>query len=447
MQSLKNLGLLVASLAAAFLAVELGLRVFPNQFERQFRADRLQELHLRYNPRPDGLYTLIPNTVVQHHGACYTVDGIQTNAQGFRDKPWMKEAGAQRVALLGDSIIEGLQVERPRLMAAVLSQRMGIDVLNAGISGYSTVTELMAYQQLVRPFKPELVILVVYPGNDIEGNFCSFQRGAKIPCAKLGKGGELDVILPTPVQSITDRAPSTSMIRQLLDYPYLSVISGLLRRNLVTYQLAYRLKLLARAFFSQGEHSAPTRWKKYLEPVDSTWEEAWRTTHLLLSALKREVEKDGAKLVIVGVPEHLVFSPEWRRELLLGTGYRAPEDFNPLLPMQRLQEIAREVGLPMLDVTSDLLAYRDRHRLSYPYFSFSCDGHFNPLGHALVGHAVADWLERETLVKRPIGRQRPDGLKSAFEQQPQAIIGEESYRSIYQGGVYESRTDDGDMKQ
>jgi hypothetical protein len=157
-----------------------------------------------------------------------------------------------------------------------------------------------------------------------------------------------------------------------------------------------------------------------------------------LRTLKDEVEGDGARLALVAVPEHFTTSREWQSEMMFGAGSAVPDDFDPALPTRRLAAVAGRIGVPLLDLRPAFLAYRDANDLSYPYFSFACDGHWNPLTHYLAGHAAAAFLAQHGLLGEN-RRDRADLLsarRDAFARDPKAILGTQAHRQIFDGGIY-----------
>ncbi|MBS1989148.1 MAG: SGNH/GDSL hydrolase family protein [Cyanobacteria bacterium SZAS LIN-3] len=79
--------------------------------------------------------------------------------------PLAKPAGTLRIAVLGDSYVESIQVDRKKnycsLLARDLSKKLGrpVQVLNFGVANYSIAQDYLRYQNLARKFSPDLVIL------------------------------------------------------------------------------------------------------------------------------------------------------------------------------------------------------------------------------------------------------------------------------------------------
>ena len=105
-----------------------------------------------------------------------------TNSMGFRDKPHslQKPAGTKRIAVLGDSYIEALQVSDGHIFARCLEAELArqmpvssgtVEVLSFGVSGWGTAQELQALRHYVWQFDPDVVVLAFLPGNDVRNNW------------------------------------------------------------------------------------------------------------------------------------------------------------------------------------------------------------------------------------------------------------------------------------
>jgi hypothetical protein len=109
-----------------------------------------------------------------------SVDGawtFATNSRGLRDSrefPYAKPAGTLRVIALGDSHTQGYEVRQSATFGAVLERYLrhrGVraEVLNAGVSGFSTAEELAYLENEGYRYQPDVVVLGFY-ANDFEDN-------------------------------------------------------------------------------------------------------------------------------------------------------------------------------------------------------------------------------------------------------------------------------------
>ena len=163
------------SLAAALIAAEVGVRLFlAPQFliPTTARGRTAWRTQVHQRATIEGIdYELRPSVESRDRNV-----GIRTNAQGLRgpDVREPRPASSVRVAVLGDSVAFGLGVEEPdawprRLEALLRSARpdLDVEVLNFGVSGYSTREEAAVLEGRELGFEPDLV-LVGYCLNDPE---------------------------------------------------------------------------------------------------------------------------------------------------------------------------------------------------------------------------------------------------------------------------------------
>ncbi len=89
-----------------------------------------------------------------------------------------KPANTYRIAVLGDSTVEGLQVPAEAQFTRVLNEQIKLNsgkkvqVLNFGTSGYSTVQELIQLKKQVLRYAPDMVVLC-YDTRDLFENWSS----------------------------------------------------------------------------------------------------------------------------------------------------------------------------------------------------------------------------------------------------------------------------------
>ena len=109
-----------------------------------------------------------------------SVDGswkFVTNSKGMRDArefPYAKPAGTLRVLALGDSHTQGYEVRQEATFAAVLERYLNAhgtksEVLNAGVSGFSTAEAAAYLENEGYKFQPDVVVLGFF-ANDYEDN-------------------------------------------------------------------------------------------------------------------------------------------------------------------------------------------------------------------------------------------------------------------------------------
>src|SRR4030095_14315891 len=106
---------------------------------------------------------------------------VTINSQGLRDRerPIEKPPSTYRILVLGDSYVEALQVDIEKTFWRLLEKRLQecefrptkkIDVINLGVSGFGTGQALRILQTRGLAYAPDLVMLAVFPGNDVRNN-------------------------------------------------------------------------------------------------------------------------------------------------------------------------------------------------------------------------------------------------------------------------------------
>jgi len=164
--------LLAASLSLALILAEL--------FLRHFAPQPLNVLYVR----PDGVLSHVPNLDIEEVGI-ETRARVRINRDGLRDveRPRKKPTGVTRVMVLGDSLIEGLQVELPETMPKQMEKRIRaalpgrrIDVINAGVSGSSGPYALRYLQKDGLAYAPDVVVVTFTTRNDIEDAATAFEK-------------------------------------------------------------------------------------------------------------------------------------------------------------------------------------------------------------------------------------------------------------------------------
>lgn len=164
-------GLIVSSTLIALVAGEAVVRVLLKEQTVLF-----PRYHTDYRYGPYTLRGVRPSSEFRHSSP----DGswtFVTNSRGLRDArefAYAKPAGTLRVLSLGDSHTQGYEVRQEATFSAVLERhlaRRGLraEVLNAGVSGFSTAEALAYLENEGYKYQPDVVVLGFY-ANDFEDN-------------------------------------------------------------------------------------------------------------------------------------------------------------------------------------------------------------------------------------------------------------------------------------
>jgi hypothetical protein len=144
----------------------------------------------------------------------------------------------------------------------------------------------------------------------------------------------------------------------------------------------------------RAHHPAtPVQYLIYQSPPDERFEAAWQLTEAIIARLRDEVEKRGAKLVVVMIaaPEQ-VYPAQWQRTM---AAYPALSQLSldPDAPNRRLESFLTAQNIPHLDLLPIFRQASVRPDALPLYFRH--DGHWTVAGHRLAAQSLHDFLLTE----------------------------------------------------
>jgi len=332
--------------------------------------------------------SLIPNVSVIHRRGCFQ-GLVQTNSWGFRDRARTleKPAGTYRVALIGDSVVEAVQVQPNEVMNIQMEQILkqkgyaNAEVLAFGIGGIGTTQELLLYEQKIRQFHPDVVVLT-FSDNDVMNNSSTLQPESYgihtwyAPYYDLGANGEL---VFRPVES----RPLNWLVTPFEHHS-----------KLIYYLERIWFKFDYSPYTWEG---APVYYGSYSSDPDPEWQKAWTVTSKVLARFGQEVTAAGSKFQVLLWPDFADLDPQWQQRLTRQLG-KIPSHLVPAKFPEHVQEATQKAGVPFDTLAPYFQAYRDEHNMQWPYFSLTCDPHFSPLGHKVAAAAIMQKLEQHNLL-------------------------------------------------
>jgi ABC-type antimicrobial peptide transport system permease subunit len=348
-----NLGLLFGSVVVVFAIGEVVTRVMYRDtmtlFPRYHSSARYGDFTLR---------TIRPNSTFWHTSP----DGsweFRTNAQGFRndqDFPYDKLPGVIRVLTLGDSHTQGYEARQEFTYSAVIEKHLRLhgwnaEVINAGVSGFSTAEALLFLENEGIKYQPDAVVLGFF-GNDYQDNI-------KSGLFRLQENGEL-------VIEKHDHTPGVKVQNFIYRLPFVKWLG----ENSYFYSAVFNAvwiqgkRALARDAAEQvAEYAIATD-----EPVTAY---QFALTEALLARLYRFCHEREIPLILIDLPE------------------TATETIDPSIDSETLQHI---------DQYSD--AFVSSVALLTPYAGVTeihrprGQVHISEFTHTILGVAAAEAIER-----------------------------------------------------
>jgi hypothetical protein len=381
----KRMLAMAGGLTFALVFIEVALRVAGVSFQDFYKADPVRGVAHRAGAR--GWF--------RREGRQYIV----INRQGFRDRerPVAKPPGTYRVAVLGDSFTEGLQVRLEDTFAAVLERELAgcprfrgraVEVFNFGVSNYGTAQELLTLRDRVWAYSPDLVLLAFFPGNDVWDNVKELKQEPEIPYFTLRDGALVldDGFKDSPGQR-AERSRARVMIKGLIES------SRILQVVRQAWGVA-RLKYGRASNGPPGPHEAlagsDSQRQIYGEPTDPRWRSAWDLTERLVLTMHDEVARRGSKFAVVMITDGTQVHPDpGAIEKVRGRLGLPDLDY----PDRRIRELGERAGFRVLSLAPPFRRFaRENHVYLHGFGGDLGGGHWNEQGHKLAGHLIASWL-------------------------------------------------------
>ncbi len=378
----------LASLAVALVALEVALRALGVG----------NDPHIRTHPWTG--WVLTPG----HRGSVQSEDPalgrrleIRINSLGLSDveRVVAKPAGLYRVLVLGDSYVMAHHVPPESTLTRRIERaldghdRRRVEVWNCGVGGYTTSQEFLYLRHVAARFRPDLVVLGFFAGNDVVDQvpeLATFLRGR--PFFRIGERG------------LTLDRGHVNFRTRMLDWLRT-------RTRLFDWANTRRRVMLMRFGLGKapqgGPRGIPPMLQIYSERPDSLWSLAWDITERLILATRAEVRRQGADFMLVsvssGVQEHAnarARSPGWQ-------DWESHPGLSLDMPERRLARLCTEKGIEFLPL---LPAFREEQARTGQPLHILWTGHLNSAGHALAARLMAERIASLMGPPRPPGGSR-----------------------------------------
>ncbi len=356
---MQRLGLIVASLLMTGAILELAVRIAIPQ-------DVIKPMVTQLDP--ELIYTLKPNYDAYLKGTAVRLFHLKTNSLGLREReiPFEKPPGVFRIELLGDSVsmAEGVELEETYLKQ--LESRLhaqgwpNVETINAAIRGYGTDQELLLFRRIGKRFHPDLVILAMYTGNDLDDNWAG-------QLFRL-EGGAL-------IQQ-----PAT--LKTSEKYRFYTIQSRVQQVPGYTFLMAHsQLANLVRVVWAKILQDTVTSDSKYGPEVSMDDRPEFQLTAGILQQWDREVRDAGARPLVMIIPTR----EEAQAVAMKSSVERSQTDL-------ALERVCRELELAVLNLTPQVAQHAHAEAL------WLKDGHLSPEGHRWVAQVLFEALRANRML-------------------------------------------------
>lgn len=386
-ESLWRATLIVAGVLGGSAAVEIGLRL----------VGEAPPFHLRIlDPRRGEALRPGAQGWYEEEGRAF----VSINRHGFRDRDHdlAKAPPTFRVAVLGDSFTEALQVDREATFAARLETELrscpqlegrAVEALNFGVSGYGTAQALLTLRHHAARFAPDVVLLAFFTGNDVVNNSRELQR-------RSAPAGSRALLRPFFVYRdgrlvLDDAFLESDLYSRPMDRsPWSRLQYALLQRSVLLQQLRLaRIRLLHPAPANAPEAGLDE--SVYREAPGPAWEAGWRVTEGVIGLMHAESAEAGARLLVVTLSNPIQVHPDptARHDLARRLGV---EDL--LEPERRVSAIGERLDIPTLHLAPPMQRRAEEEGVYFHGFPPRGlgQGHWNEEGHRFAAERMTPWI-------------------------------------------------------
>ncbi len=377
-------------LSAVFVCVEIGMRVMGISYP------------IFFAPHPVAGARMWPGLK-----AWYTLEGegfIEVNSVGFRDRehPKQKPEGVYRIAFLGDSYTEAMQVgfdeiywnvaTRALQDCKALSGRKPVP-MNFGLSGIGTAQQYEILRHFVAGQEPNLVVLA-FVSNDFYNNHPAYGGRDLKPFYLLDESGDLvlDDSFKTSSTFLGRISPSRTLRRSVLQ-----------SSRVLQLVVEVRASMVRRASLRESQDR---RGDLYRPPGTKLLREAWQITEALIVRMADELASQGSDFLLFTVTSGHQVHPD--------PAYRI-DRVSPGADLNywnaRLGKLAERKGIDFVDLIPPLLSHVEASGECLHGFenAVPCGGHWNFRGHRLAGEEIARAICLELESREKASRPRAGG--------------------------------------
>jgi lysophospholipase L1-like esterase len=315
---------------------------------------------IRYAPDQSGVWR-----VRDEIAAPFAINGQGWNS-GIGDYVAQRRPGTTRLALVGDSYVEALQVPNTESAAEVLGRTLTqhghpAEVYRFGISGAALSQYTYMVEREVLRYKPDWIIVnVVHNDFDESYRFVQGRYTSSFNKYRIVDGEVRSEIPPTPWRSgAIEKLRETATARFLL------------------YRWGVRPTAVVNFFLPRQAADTPRAGNVNIKRILAERREVEAVADYAVRRLVACAHQIGARLLVVMDGD--------RQAVYRGTD-------SPALELNRIMAAAAaRHGVAFLDLHPVFAAHWAAHRQS---LNFGADGHWNELAHSIVGAAIASRIEQ-----------------------------------------------------
>lgn len=363
-----------------------------------------------YGPHPQLGWSMRPGAEgwFTREGRAY----VQVNDAGFRDRPHAlhKPPGSYRIAVLGDSAVEAMQLDmkstfwwrlQEELRSCPALRGREIEVMAFGVSGYGTAQQYLLLQSSALRYQPDLVLLAFANGNDLPNNSPKLESWKERPFfLPEGDGLRLDASFKEGAAFVRRSSRLYEAYRSASDRLRLVQLVQAARHGLSSWTEAGGAHADTGAARKRMQGVEPTTdISVFGPPRDAAWEETWTVTERLIARMNQLAARNHARFALTMITNSTQLYPDpavrKRAQDALGT-----QDLFYI--ERRMEALGNRQGFPVIALGPELQKRADAGKTYFHGFENARMGwgHWNEKGHRAAAEILAPRLCDEAARQR-----------------------------------------------
>jgi hypothetical protein len=304
-----------------------------------------------------GGYHARPNCTVRLKNAEGLWANYHYNECGYRTDASCgpKPPGALRIALLGSSVAQGLNIPYEQTFATRAARelaratRRDVQIENLGMQN---VSPLYCYRRLneALALQPDLIVYVITP----------FDLEQRMEPLQLEHRNDPNSVISTPA---IQYRPSRL---KLLQYQVNESRAVLVAQHFLFSDSDFFL----RVFMNYGDKADYLR-----QPLTPSWQARFSNLNLLVTDMASRLHHAGVPLIVMAVPS--------RPEAVLASTAHAPPHTDPFAFSRLLQDMTLKAGAKYVNAVEEFSRFPHSEQ-----FFYVVDQHVTPEGHAVLSRAL-----------------------------------------------------------
>lgn len=229
-----------------------------------------------------------------------------------------KDSNTIRVLFLGDSFTEGYDVNEESVFTTLTQNTLQkkwphkkIEIINGGTGGYSTDQEYLFLKHIGLQFRPDVVILMMYPTNDVFYNIQPRYGSYDKPLLSV-KNDSL-VAINVPLNEPKNSESFKSIFRETALYQF--TLTRLLPAfpGLTTMLAKTGMVSKETAHIATDKGKAPSSFGIFDNNAKPEIDSAWAITYRIIEHMQRLCDSAHTTFILTSIPDRFqLYDQDWR---------------------------------------------------------------------------------------------------------------------------------------